>query len=102
MLIQLVNIKVQEGTRDTFLKAFTLNCEGTRKEPGNLRFDLLHDPADENNFYVYEIFESEAALDEHRKTSHYQTCVSMIDPITLGGRSKTYFSPVLIQDQAPA
>lgn len=97
MLIQLVNIKVQDGTRDTFLEAFTINCNGTRKEPGNIRFDLLHDPADPNNFFVYEIFESETALDEHRKTPHYQTCVEMIDPITIGGRAKTYFSPILVQ-----
>ncbi|WYK06667.1 antibiotic biosynthesis monooxygenase [Cereibacter sphaeroides f. sp. denitrificans] len=102
MLIQLVNIKVQDGTRETFLEAFRLNCDGTRKEPGNIRFDLLHDPADENNFFVYEIFESEAALDAHRQTDHYQTCVKMIDPITLGGRSKTYFTPVLVQERAPA
>lgn len=102
MLIQLVNIKVREGTRETFLEAFTINCDGTRKEPGNIRFDLLHDPEDENNFFVYEIFDSEAALDEHRKTHHYQTCVQMIEPITEGGRNKTYFTPVLIQDQAPA
>ncbi|MGC9445585.1 antibiotic biosynthesis monooxygenase [Cereibacter sphaeroides] len=102
MLIQLVNIKVQDGTRETFLEAFRLNCDGTRKEPGNIRFDLLHDPADENNFFVYEIFESEAALDAHRQTDHYQTCVKMIDPITLGGRSKTYFTPVLVQERARA
>ncbi|RAZ84863.1 antibiotic biosynthesis monooxygenase [Cereibacter johrii] len=102
MLIQLVNIKVQDGTRETFLEAFRLNCDGTRKEPGNIRFDLLHDPADENNFFVYEIFESEAALDAHRQTDHYRTCVKMIDPITLGGRSKTYFTPVLVQERASA
>ena len=97
MLIHLVNMRVQDGTRDTFLEAFTINCEGTRKEPGNIRFDLLHDPENNNNFFVYEIFESDAALDEHRKTEHYQTCVRMIDPITIGGRTKTYFSPVLVQ-----
>jgi len=102
MLIQLVNIKVQYGTRDIFLEAFTLNCIGTRQEPGNIRFDLLHDPEDENNFYVYEIFGSEAALDEHRKTPHYQACVEMIDPITMGGRSKTYFTPVLVQTEETA
>lgn len=102
MLIQLVNIKVQAGKRDIFLEAFTINCEGTLKEAGNLRFDLLHDPEDQNNFFVYEIFESEAALDEHRKTDHYQTCVKMIDPITLGGRTKTYFTPVLVQGTTPS
>lgn len=97
MLIQLVNIQVEDGKRDRFLEAFTINCNGTRQEPGNIRFDLLHDPEDVNNFFVYEIFESEAALDEHRKTAHYQTCVEMIDPITIGGRTKTYFTPVLVQ-----
>ena len=54
MLIQLVRIRVQPGHRNTFIAAFTLNCEGTRKEPGNLRFDLLCDPDDENSFSVYE------------------------------------------------
>jgi autoinducer 2-degrading protein len=98
MLIQLVNIKVEPGHRDTFLEAFRINCEGTRKEPGNIRFDLLNDPDDENNFSVYEIFRDEAALEDHRKTPHYKKCVDMIDPITLGGRSKKYFTPVLIQD----
>jgi len=102
MLIQLVNIKVKPGHRDTFLKAFRINCDGTRNEAGNIRFDLLNDPADQNNFSVYEIFRDEAALDDHRKTAHYKTCVAMIDPITLGGRSKVYFEPVLIQDCAEA
>ncbi|SDF13466.1 antibiotic biosynthesis monooxygenase [Limimaricola pyoseonensis] len=102
MLIQLVNIRVAQGERETFLEAFRINCEGTRKEPGNIRFDLLCDPEDDHNFSVYEIFESAAALDRHRETEHYRRCVAMIEPITLGGRSKTYFEPVLIQDQALA
>ncbi|AGT10728.1 antibiotic biosynthesis monooxygenase [Paracoccus aminophilus] len=97
MLIQLVRIEVKPGHRDTFLEAFTINCEGTRKEPGNLRFDLLCDPEDENKFSVYEIFRDEAALDEHRKTPHYRTCVEMIDPITVGGRRKDFFLPVLVE-----
>lgn len=97
MLIQLVNIKVQPGTRETFLEAFKINCDGTREEPGNLRFDLLVDPDDENNFFVYEIFKGNDALEDHRTTAHYQKCVSMIEPITIGGRSKTYFEPVLVQ-----
>lgn len=97
MLIQLVNIKVKEGTRDVFLEAFKINCDGTRQEPGNIRFDLLHDPDDNNNFFVYEIFESDAALDDHRETQHYKKCVKMIDPITLNGRTKTYFTPIHVQ-----
>ena len=97
MLIQLVRIEVRPGTRDTFLEAFAINCAGTRAEPGNLRFDLLSDPDDENRFSVYEIFRDEAALDAHRQTPHYRRCVEMIEPITIGGRGKEYFTPVMVE-----
>jgi autoinducer 2-degrading protein len=98
VLIQLVNIKVKPGHRDTFIEAFEINCDGTRRESGNIRFDLLCDPDDENNFSVYEIFHDEAALDQHRGTEHYKKCVAMIEPITIGERTKTYYQDVLIQD----
>lgn len=98
MLIQLVSIEVIPGHRDEFLRAFQINCDGTRKEPGNLRFDLLNDPEDENKFTVYEIFKSEAALEDHRKTDHYRQCVAIIGPITIGGRGKRYFNPVFVED----
>lgn len=101
MLIQLVRIRVKPGHRDAFIEAFRGNCEGTRQEPGNLRFDLLCDPDDENSFSVYEIFESEAALEIHRGTAHYRRCVELIGPITIGGRSKDYFLPVFVQPSAP-
>ncbi len=97
MLIQLVSIEVRPGTRETFLEAFRLNCEGTRQEPGNIRFDLLNHPEDENKFYAYEIFQDDAALEAHRQTPHYRKCVEIIAPITIGGRGKQYFSAVDIQ-----
>ena len=97
MLIQLVSIEVVPGSRDTFLEAFRINCAGTRREPGNLRFDLLRDPENENRFHVYEIFRDNAALEEHRKTPHYRKCVEMIEPISIGGRGKQYFDPIDIE-----
>lgn len=91
MLIQMVSIAVKEGHAAEFLEAFRINYEGTRQEPGNLRFDVLRDPNDENNFLIYEVFESEAALDEHRKTPHYKECVRLIDPILTGPRTKVFY-----------
>lgn len=98
MLIQLVSIEVKPGTRATFLDAFRINCEGTRQEPGNLRFDLLADPENENRFFVYEVFQDAAALEAHRLTDHYRRCVEMIDPISLGTRGKQYFDPIDMED----
>ncbi len=97
MLVQLVNIRVKPGHRDEFVEAFRINLEGSRQEPGNLRFDLLCDPEDENNFFVYEIFRDADALEAHRGTVHYRTCVDAIDPITVGSRTKRYFDPVVVE-----
>lgn len=98
MLVQLVNIRVRPGHRDAFVEAFRINCEGSRREPGNLRFDLLCDPEDDHNFFVYEVFRDEAALEAHRQTDHYRRCVALIEPITLGERGKRYFRPVIVDD----
>lgn len=92
MLIQMVSIKVKEGHAVEFLEAFRINYEGTRREPGNLRFDVLRDPQDENTFLIYEVFQSAEALEEHRKTEHYKECVRIIDPILDGPRTKVYYN----------
>lgn len=92
MLVQMVTIVVKPGHADEFIDAFRINYEGTRQEPGNLRFDVLRDPDDGNRFLIYEVFASEAALDEHRRTPHYQTCVSLIDPIISGPRTKIFYN----------
>ncbi len=100
MLIQLVQIQVQPGQRDAFIDAFRINWQGARSEPGNIRFDLLCDPEDENSFSVYEVFQDEAALDVHRGTEHYRKCIELIDPLTVGRRSKRFFAPVLVEGRA--
>lgn len=91
MLIQMVSINVKPGHADEFLEAFRINYEGTRLEPGNLRFDVLRNPEDEHSFVIYEVFKSPEALDEHRKTPHYQECVRRIDPILASPRTKTFY-----------
>lgn len=92
MLIQMVTIMVKPGHADDFIEAFRINYEGTRQEPGNLRFDVLRDPDDGNKFLIYEVFQSEAALEEHRRTPHYQKCVSLLEPIQIGPRSKVFYN----------
>ena len=91
MLIQMVSINVKPGHAAEFLEAFRINYEGTRQEPGNLRLDVLRTPEDENSFVMYEVFKSQEALDEHRKTPLYQECVRRIDPILAGPRTKTFY-----------
>ena len=63
MFVQFVHIRIKPGRVNEFLDVFRVNFEGTRNEPGNFRFDVLQDPDDENHFVIYEVFESEAAVD---------------------------------------
>lgn len=63
MLIQMVSINVKQGHAADFLEAFRINYEGTRQEPGNLRFDVLRNPDDDHSFVIYEVFKSPEALD---------------------------------------
>lgn len=92
MLIQMVSINVKQGHTTEFLEAFRINYEGTRQEPGNLRFDVLRNPEDDHSFVIYEVFTSLEALDEHRKTEHYRECVRRIDPILAAPRTKTFYN----------
>lgn len=95
MHVQLVHIQVKPGKAEDFLEAFRVNYEGTRNEPGNVRFDVLRDPADENRFVIYEVFRTPGDLDSHRQTEHYKECVRRIDPLLDGERTKDILMPVM-------
>jgi len=96
MFVQLVHIRIKPGRAGDFLDVFRVNYEGTRAEPGNYRFDVLRDPADENHFVVYEVFENEAAVDAHRQTDHYRrTAAALTELMSTGEREKEFFRLVM-------
>jgi len=102
MFVQLVHIRLKPGCVEQFLDVFTVNYEGTRAEPGNYRFDVLQDPQDENHFVIYEMFESEAAVDVHRQTEHYRTTAEGLKALmSTAERQKEYFRLVM-PDRAAA
>ncbi|SDX11947.1 antibiotic biosynthesis monooxygenase [Roseicitreum antarcticum] len=95
MYVQMVHIHVKPDRIGDFLDAFRINFEGTRTEPGNLRFDVLQDPDDETRFSIFEIFTDAAALDAHRETAHYRETVALLDDIMTGARSKSLYRLVM-------
>ena len=95
MFVQLVHIRVKPGRVADFLDVFRVNFEGTRTEPGNHRFDVLQDAKDDHHFVIYEAFDSEAAVDEHRKTEHYRQTVAGLAHLAEGGRDKDFFHLVM-------
>lgn len=95
MFVQIVRINVKPDRVQDFLDAFRINYEGTIREAGNIRFDVLQDPEDETRFTIYEVFKSAAPVDEHRQTEHYKKTVALLDDIMTGSRTKEIFDLVM-------
>jgi len=96
MFVQLVHIRVKPGKIDEFFEVFRENFEGTRKEPGNFRFDVLQEPEDAHHFVIYEAFENKEAVDAHRLTDHYKATVKgLAEIMATGTREKEYFQMVM-------
>jgi len=67
----IVKIYVKEEYIEKFKEITFYNSENARKEPGNLRFDVLQSSEESNLFFLYEIYKSDEAIAEHRATEHY-------------------------------
>ncbi len=71
MYVVCVTVWVKEGLEESFIEATRKNHEGTRKEPGNVRFDVLQKADDPTQFFLYEVYRTEDDFTNHQKTSHY-------------------------------
>ena len=72
MIVTCVHVRVNPDTVDRFINATIVNHRETVKEQGNLRFDFIQQADDPSRFLIYEVFESEEAIADHKNTSHYQ------------------------------
>jgi autoinducer 2-degrading protein len=71
MHLTLVHVYVKPGFRDAFVEATRANHEGSIREAGNLRFDVLQDPDDPSHFILYEAYRDAEAAAAHKQTPHY-------------------------------
>ena len=49
-----------------------------RAEPGNLRWDIWNDQANGDRYVLDELYVNAAAVEAHRKTTHYQVYLANI------------------------
>jgi autoinducer 2-degrading protein len=71
MHVTLVHVKVKPDRVDAFVEATRRNHEGSMKEPGNRRFDVLQDPADPTVFLLYEVYAEASDAAAHKTMAHY-------------------------------
>ena len=71
MYVTVVNVHVKPEHVVAFVDSLRANHEGSVREPGNLRFDVLQSIEDPSRFILYEAYRDEASAKAHKETAHY-------------------------------
>ena len=71
MFVTLVHVHVKPDRVEDFIASMQANHEGSVREPGNIRFDVLQSVDDPTRFILHEWYVDEAAAMAHRDTPHY-------------------------------
>jgi quinol monooxygenase YgiN len=71
MFVVFVSVHVKEGQVPAFTEAILENARNTRREPGNVRFDVLQQEQDPSRFMLYEVYRTPDDFAAHQKTPHY-------------------------------
>ena len=94
VVIQITHTILAEHV-DRYIEATLANAEETRKESGNIRFDLLRDASDPCKFQLYEVYESREAQQVHLASAHFNAWKKAVQGI-FAGRSFAKFEAVHI------
>ena len=84
-------MRINEGKVDKFLGIMREITEHTRKEPGNLVFELRSDPRQPNTFIGFHSYIDKAAFDVHYNADYHlgngeglRECIAEIETTELG------------------
>jgi len=71
MYVVCVTIFVKGESVQAFIDATLDNARNTRREPGNVRFDVLQAEDDPARFMLYEAYQTKDDFARHQQTAHY-------------------------------
>lgn len=71
MYVVSVTVHVKEAFVQAFIDATLDNARHTRREPNNVRFDVLQAEDDPGRFLLYECYRTKDDFTAHQQTQHY-------------------------------
>lgn len=80
MIATTVIIHVKPENVEDFKKISLYNHENSRKEPGNVRFDVLQADDDPTYFTLYEVYKTPEDAKAHKETEHYKKWRETVEP----------------------
>ncbi len=89
MIATLVYVDVKPECVEAFKKITEYNHLNTRKEAGNIRFDVLQSNDKPTDFVLYEVFKNEDAAAFHKTTEHYNKWREEVAPYMATPRRAT-------------
>ena len=89
-----VRLEVKPDRVDDFLQLVSFNAAESRKEPGNLRFDVVRSVDNPTRFGLYEVYRDEAAVRAHQATPHYAKWRAEIEALLVTPRISEKFTSV--------
>jgi autoinducer 2-degrading protein len=89
MKINFVHLDIKPECVERFAAVCIANHDGSRLEPGNIRFDVLQNKDDPTKFTLCEVFTSDEAIAFHKTTAHYKAWAEAAAECSASPRSKT-------------
>ena len=89
-----VRLDVKPDCIDDFLKLVSFNAGESRKEPGNLRFDVIRSADNPTLYRLYEVYHDESAVRAHQATPHYAKWRAEIEALLVTPRVSEKFISV--------
>ncbi len=94
MIATIVYVDVIPEYVDEFVKITTYNHENSRKEPGNVRFDVLRDNNDPARFVLFEVYRDTESAAAHKETEHYKKWRETVAPMMRTPRTALPTTPI--------
>ncbi|MBW3622126.1 MAG: antibiotic biosynthesis monooxygenase [Armatimonadetes bacterium] len=88
MYVVSVSIKVKPERIEDFKAATRRNHEGSVREPGCLRFDVLQNAEDETHFMLYEVYRTPEDFEAHKQTPHFFQWRDAAEPMMAEPRTR--------------
>ena len=90
----IVHLEVKPERVNDFLKLVSFNASESRKEPGNLRFDVVRSIDNPAIFRLYEVYQDDGAVRAHQATAHYARWRAEIEGLLVTPRVSEKFISV--------
>ena len=91
MFVVVVFFEIKAAHVEEFRAAIAANAAASvNDEPGCRQFDVAQDPKDAASFFLYEIYDDEAAFQAHTQTAHFKHFDAISAPWTASKKVLTY------------